>query len=350
MDSMKIISTNIISENNNKEININCPDINFSNDIIIDSYSDVYLGHTFIVFKSFNNIFLLIYTNKKRSILSYDIINKQKINEIKNAHKKFISSFRYFLDQMNNRDLLLSISCDDNNIKIWNTNKYECLLDIKNVNKSGFLDSACILKDNNQIFIITSNKTISNRQKAESIKVFDFKRNNIKNINNSNEDIIFIDTYSDNNLSKIFIIACTSDNCKSYDYYKNEIYHKYSDNSRSCNIVINDKEEIVKLIKSCYNGNISIWDFHSGVLLDTIKVCTTILREICLYDNEYLFVGCDDKTIKLVKYKKWKVIKELNGHYNKVISIKKIIHPQYGKFLFSQGSGSDSIKLWIISN
>ena len=63
-----------------------------------------------------------------------------------------------------------------------------------------------------------------------------------------------------------------------------------------------------------------------------------------------MFVGCDDKTIKLVKYKKWKVIKELNGHYNKVISIKKIIHPQYGKFLFSQGAGSGPIKLWIIAN
>ena len=237
MDSMEINSINIISENNNKGININCPDINFSNDIIKDSYSDVYLGHTFIVFKSFNNIFLLIYTNKKRSILSYDIINKQKINEIKNAHKTLISSFRNYLDHMNNRDILLSISCDDNNIKIWNINKYECLLDINNVNKSGFLDSGCLLRDKNQIYIITSNKTISILQKAESIKVFDFKGNNIKNINNSNEGTIFIDTYSDKKLSKIFIIACTSDYCKSYDYDKNEIYHKYSDNSRSCDVM-----------------------------------------------------------------------------------------------------------------
>ena len=323
MDIMKITSTNIISENNNQEININCPDIKFSNDIIIDSYSDVYLGHTFIVFKSFNNIFLLIYTNKKRSILSYDIINKQRINEIKNAHQDPISSFRYFLDHMNKRDLLLSLSCDDNNIKIWNINKYECLLDIKNINKSGFLDSACMLKDNNQIYIITSNKTISISKNVEPIKVFVFKRNNLKQINGSNEDTIFIDTYSDNKLSKKFIIACTGSNCKSYDFHKNEIYHKYSDNNRSCDIVINDKEEIVKLIKSCYNGNITIWDFHSGLLLNTIKVSTTILREICLYDNEYLFVGCDDRTIKLIDYKKLKVIKELSGHNNRVISIKK---------------------------
>ena len=328
----------------------NCPDIKFSNDVIRDSYSDVWLGHTFIVFKSFNNIFYLIYTNKKNSILSYDIINKQKINEIKKAHQYHISSFRYFLDDMNKRDLLLSLSCDDNNIKVWNINKYECLLEIKNVNKSGFLDSAYFLKDNNEIYIITSNKNINNSKKTESIKVFDFKGNHIKNINDSNEDIIFIDTYSDNKLSKIFIIACTNDNCKSYDYYKNEIYHKYIDYSRSCDIVINDQEEIVKLIKSCYNGNITIWDFNSGLLLNTIKICTTILREICLYDNEYLFVGCDDKTIKLVDYKNLKLIKELSGHNNKVISIKKIIHPQYGKFIFSQGAGDDLIKLWTISN
>ena len=104
MDFKTIPSTNIISENNNQDLY--CPDIKFSNNVIKDSYSDLWLGNTFTVFKSFNNIFFLIYTKKNRSIVSYDIINNQKINEIKRAHLKFITTLRYFLDDINNRDLL----------------------------------------------------------------------------------------------------------------------------------------------------------------------------------------------------------------------------------------------------
>ena len=102
---------------------------------------------------------------------------------------------------------------------------------------------------------------------------------------------------------------------------------------------------MVKLIESSCDGNIRIWNFHTGIFLRIIKVNKEGLREICLWNNEYLLVGCDDKTIKLINYKDGIIIKELKGHIEKVISIKKIIHPQYGEFLFSQSSSLDSIKI-----
>ena len=43
-------------------------------------------------------------------------------------------------------------------------------------------------------------------------------------------------------------------------------------------MVINNNEEIVELIKSCYNGNIEIWNFYSGLLLKNINVRTSILK------------------------------------------------------------------------
>ena len=67
--------------------------------------------------------------------------------------------------------LLLSISCNDNNIKIWNVNNFECLVDIKKVNESGFLDSACILKDNKENYIVTGRKSDNNMVKTVSIKI-----------------------------------------------------------------------------------------------------------------------------------------------------------------------------------
>ena len=62
----------------------------------------------------------------------------------------------------------------DNNIKLWNINNYECLIDIKNINKKGWMYSACFLKENNKNYIITSNYNSSD---CEFIKVFDFNGN-----------------------------------------------------------------------------------------------------------------------------------------------------------------------------
>ena len=108
------------------------------------------------------------------------------------------------------------------------------------------------------------------------------------------------------------------------------------------------RNSIIELIGSSYDGNIRIWNFHSGILLKIFKICNNRLREICMWNNELLVVGCSDKTIKLIEFKNGKIIKELKGHKNIVLSIKIIIHPKYGKCLISKGADNDAIKLWII--
>ena len=69
---------------------------------------------SFCVFKSINNIIYLIFANKNDSIISYNLTNFQKINEIKNAHNREIIGFRHCLDIINKRDLIISISTYNN--------------------------------------------------------------------------------------------------------------------------------------------------------------------------------------------------------------------------------------------
>ena len=88
----------------------NPKDLIFLKNLVIDSYSNNWLIDKFIVFKSLNNILYLIYSNNNKSIISYNIIDNKKINEIKNAHEDYISSFRYYLDNINQRDLVISLS------------------------------------------------------------------------------------------------------------------------------------------------------------------------------------------------------------------------------------------------
>ena len=329
--------------------NLNYLNIQFLNNLAKDSFADIYLDNTFVVFKSINDIISLIYSNKNKSIISYNLTSNKIINEIKNAHNNYITNFRHYLDNNNKRDLILSISYIDNNIKLWNINYYECLINIKNINKSGYLFSACFLNDNNQINIITSNGHLFNILEFESIKIYNLKGNKLKEIKNSNDNTYFIDSYYDNKYSKNYIIAGNIDYVNSFDYEKNKIYHKYNDKNNFAphfSIVINNKKEIVELIESCYDGNIRIWNFHSGELLNKIKINNNLLFCICLWNNEYLFVGCEDNTIKLIDLNKG-IIKQFKGHKDYVLTIKKIIHPKYGECLISQGLEKDGIKLWI---
>ena len=328
--------------------NLNPENIKMHLNITKFSYC-IAINNAFTVFKSINNIIYIIYSDDLLSIISYNLIKNKIINEIKNAHDKFISNIRYYLDINNKRDLILSISAFDNNIKLWNIHNYECLINIKDINKKGYLYSACLLNDNNLINIVTSNY-YSKKSNAESIKIYDLKANKIKEINNSDDNTFLIDIYYDNKYSKNYIITANIDCVKSYDYQQNKIYHKYYDNdskSHSC-FVINNKDEIIELIESCIDGNIRIWDFHSGELLNKINVNNECLYGICLWNKEYLFVGCKDKTIKLISLSKKIIIKKLKTN-NPVITIKKITYHKDREYLVSQEIGG-KINLWINEN
>ena len=341
----EIIKLNKYHENNNPK------DIRLLSDIANDSFGYTDLDNSFTVFKSIHNVLYLIYSNKNKSIICYDL-NRQKIaKQLDNCHNKYITNFRHFLDDINKVDLIMSVSSEDNNIKIWNLHNWEKVLDITKANYVGLLYSACFLKvEDKKKYIITSNR---NKQgNCESIKIFDFNGYITKEINNSKEQTYFIDTYNDNIFSKIFIITGNIGFVKSYDYNKGDVYHKYNDydsNSASfCHfsVVVKNFNGKIKLMESCFDGILRIWNFHTGILINKIKINDKGLRGICLWNDDYIFIGCDDKNIKLLELKNELIVKSYSGHINEVITVKKIVHPLLGECLLSQNGGESKIKLW----
>jgi len=326
-------------------------DIKLLSNVINDSFVYSNLDYSFTVFNSINNILYLIYSDVDKSMISYDLKNQRKINEIKNIHDEFITNFRHYLDEINKRDLVMSMSRNDNNIKIWNINNFECLLNLKNVNQNGCIYSACFLKDNSQNYILTSNRNMNGE--SSEIKLFDFKGKKIDEIKDSKDQTFFIDTFYDNILNKNFIITGNFGYIKSFDYTKNELYHKYDDNKCDnndrfhCSIIIKNNERKVKLIESSGDGFIRIWNFHSGLLLNKIQVGPR-LYSICLWNNNYLFVGCQDNTIKLIELNNKLIVKSLYGHDNWVLTLKKVCDNKGKELLISQNWGISPIKIWLI--
>ena len=319
--------------------------IKFLKDIVNDSYDHCGLVNAFIVFKSINDILYLIYATQNKSFISYDLINNKMIKEIKNYHNNYINNFRHYLDKINKRDLIISISPGDNNIRLWNVNNWECLTNITNINESGILYSACFLNDNNKSYILTSN--FNRDGNPEPIKIFDFNGKKIGEINDSNDSTLIIKIYYDEILSNNYIVTGNLNNIKSYNYHKNKCYHKYYEKGNKhmhFDLIIKDIKNKIKLIECCEDGNIRIWNFHSGIMMNKIKVMNDLITGLCLWNENYIFIGIKGE-ILLLELKNEILVKTLEGHNNHC-TIKKIIHPQYGECLISQNNLNSKIKMW----
>ena len=321
--------------------------LELSNIIANDSLIDQFLDNTFIIFKSKDKILYLIYSSYNQSIISYNLNSFSVISQIKNAHKKAIINFRYHYYQEEKKDLVMSISFD-NNIKIWNISRWECIVNLKNINNSGGILSGCFLHEKNNLYIITS--CIYN---SEQIKIYNLKGNKLKDINESNENTYFIDTYYDKNQLKLYIIGGHFNCIKSYDYSSNKLYKKYNESysNEHCSVIIFQNNDNILLIDSCCgkDRNIRIWNFHSAILIHKIFI-NSIPMGLCLLNKQYLFVGCMDKSIKLIDISEKSEIKKFTGHKRWICTIKMFEHQRLGKCLISQGRRNDNLIIWAIKD
>ena len=321
--------------------------------IIKDSYSKFKFINIFVSFKSINNeILYLVYTNEQKSLIFYNLIDNIKMNEIKNSHPSNINNIRYFIDKINNRDLILSISFG--NLKIWNINS-EC---IANINEKTIL-TACLLNNNNQNYIISITKNLTATLRNRAMKTYNLIGILVKEIDlapifglDNLPSKGFIDCYYDINYSKNYIILCNDYSSFSFDYNEQKIYQEYKEyyNAYERYTIIKVEKDRVKLIESIKAGKIKIWDFHSGEFLSAIYVKDNyFLYDICLWKDNYLFIGCSNNTIKLLDLNEGKIIYEFKTYKDSVISIKIINHPKFGECLLSHGYLSGGIQLWDIN-
>ena len=328
-------------------------ELNYKNNISsLKSFSPLITHNRFCLFHSINDIYYLIYPTIDKSIILYDIIKKQLINEIKNPHKERIIIIQHCLDTFNNRDLILTLTEFSCEIKIWDIKNCECILNLVKVNKSSCLFSACFLNDFNQIYVITTNYgNKDNNNEPDKIRIFDLNGNIKKEINDSIYDkICFIDNYYDKKLSTIYIITGNIDYIKSYNYNSNnKLYRKYCYKKGIAHnyIIIYDKDKIIKLIDSGNENTVRIWNFHSGKLLYKIKVFQRELFSLCLYDDDNIIVGSEDGNIYMINIKYRKVIGKLSGDKNRILNVKKISSQKYGDFIISDGF---ELNIWQSSN
>ena len=337
----------IIDKTKNENIN-DFSSIHIERSIAEDSYNNDF-NNSFCVFESINQILYLIYTNENFSIITYNLVKFQKINEIKKAHRSSIIGFRHYSDKKNKRDLIISISIKDNNVKLWNINDFELLFDYQKINNNGFINSACFLSNNSDIYIVSSNFNFM--AYTEPIKVFDLNGKLVQILDTFNEIIFFLDVYYDKILSMSFIISCGYESVQSYDFNGGIIYNQYFEEEkyRYNSALINDSENEIKLIAPNTIGYIVIWNFHSGELINKIKAAKDILYDICQWDNNSFIIG-GDYELKIINIKNKEIIRELINTKRLIRTIKKFTHTYFGECLIVQDKGKGKLNIWTLNH
>lgn len=306
------------------------------NYIINDSSSD----SSFLTFNSLDDILVLVYSSENNSIVLYNIIDNKKINIIKNAHNKEISFFRHGIDNKNLRDLILSLSCYDANIKLWDFNNMECLINIYEKYRPKFPLVACIMNDNYQTYVINNYcRWINNK-----INIFSLSGEKLKMIDLKEYTIYNLDNYTDNILNKNYIIIIFDTKIISYDCDKNEKYKEYINISHYnfdfeylLNLVVKNINNITNLFFSD-NKEIKVWNFNSGDYLYSIDshkyACFCILK-----NSNYLLVNYEHGKMKLLKNSISSRIINFIKFHNSAADIKKIQiikNNKYGEYIISQ--------------
>ena len=350
---------NVIKENDKKEENTNItskgdipPNLNFIGELCNNSFTDFGLDYTFTIFNTKENNTVLVYATKDIELIFLELTEKKLLKKIEKAHSRFISNIHHFYDDKENSDIIMTVSYENNNIKLWDLCTYDTIVNIKKANISSLLLSACFLKYNNENYIISSNGDLNTKiKKFSPIKLFDFNGKVKLEINDSNYNTNFITTYYDSLTSQYFVITGNDGFINSYNLLENSFYLKFTDNENKSHrsLALINTEQNLKLIDSCEDGLIRIYNFYTGKLNKKIFTGFCPLRGICIWDKDYFFIGCKDKTIKLVDAKKGIVIKSTKAHINTVLTIKKVNLFKYGNCLVSQGMSEDCINLWSVN-
>lgn len=309
-----------------------------------------YLGdNNFAVFKTLNNEVFLTYATHYNSIDFYNIEFDRVTKYIKNAHECEITNFRYTYDNNYNRDLLLSVSNQLKNIKVWDINNLKCIVNIINAYSIGDLFSSCFLIDENdkKNYIISINY-------EQNLKIYDFEGTHVKEFDNSNDKSFLVDSFYNSKNMKYYIVVANEKFIISYNFYDGSIYNiYYEDNSNSwhMNFIISSNDDGINLIESDTVGYVRVWDFDKGVMLKKLFIEKKMrLRGICLWNYKYLFVGADDKKIKLIDLENDVELDSLKCN-DYVCTIKKINCSKFGECLVFQGKIDHcEIKLWKNEN
>ena len=240
------------------------------------------------------------------------LLNKKTIFQLK-GHKGNITTIRYFLNNKNDSEYL--ISADKYYIVIiWDIdNNYDIKYTIDTRYKEVIYSSLLLFPHNiNENYIITSTKHISNDLDKAYTKIYSFSTGIfIKNIYDSNNyRVNYLSSWNNKINDKYYIIQFVNN--------KILINEALNDNSLYCELIqepeeihycglIYKKNNIDYLCSSSKNGYIHIWDLFSKKISQVINAHCYLVYLIIWSEKYMIAADKDNKSFKIFIQKKKKL-------------------------------------------
>ena len=285
-----------------------------------------------------------------------DVISllENKITISLSGHNNHIRTIRYFINNINSEEYLISAD-NDIIVIVWEIT-YNFNLKFKiNTNYSDNIYSCLLLFDliNENNYIVTSSYAQLDDNEKSATKLYSLENGQlIKYISHTNKNAIYylLSWYNKNN-NKYYIIQFSFRAILISSVIDDELYceliQEPEDNHLSGFIYSSDN--IDYLCSSSYNGYINLWDLFNKSIYKVINTNDCVLSNIIKWNNQYFIVAdYDNKSFKIIDIEKEQIVKDITGqHTDKVPCVKKIYHPLYGESLLTAGQ-DNTIKLWSL--
>ena len=285
-----------------------------------------------------------------------DVISllENKVTVSLKGHNNHIRTIRYFINNINSEEYLISAD-NDIIVIIWEIT-YDFNMKFKiNTNYSDNIYSCLLLFDliNENNYIVTSSYAQLEDNEKSATKLYSLENGQlIKYISYSNKSAVYylLSWYNKNN-NKYYIVQFTFKAILINSVIDDELYceliQEPEDNHLSGFIYSLDNKDY--LCSSSYNGYIHLWDLFNKSIYKVISTNDCVLCNIIQWNNKYSIVAdYDNKSFKIIDFEKGQVVKDIKGeHTDKVPCVKKLYHPLYGESLLSAGQ-DNTIKLWSL--
>lgn len=363
----------------NKEVkfnkNIDASKVMFKNNPHLKFKETVYTSNcgggcnsTFDVFLCHNDLKSYLATSNYLNF-NIDIISLEDNQVISSliGHKSEIYSIRYFINDINNDEFLIS-SDANKKVIVWNIRKdyniefsliinysrnrniYSCIItNIQDLNY--IIISSYSSYTNKSSYEINSSKEPNDCTKMYSLINGSF----IKNIYNTNNNCTrYLFSWYNEQDDEKYIVECCDGKISINNLLKKENYCTFKSEIEGEEFLtgyIFSKKNVDYLCTGSWNGYVRIWDLIEKCEVNSVKTMYLELYNIIPWTNKYAIIGNKfNKCLMIINVDILDVgLKIKCESLNKVRCLKKIIHPIYGESLLCGGE-DNNINLFVLYN
>ena len=313
----------------------------FDKTISSDLFKTNFYNNRACIFTSYKdeNVYI-VYGIISFDLECYDVFNEKKYILIKKLHYRSFDSCRYFYDEINIRDLIITSSLD-RHVKVINFNKEESkvILDLNfETEKTVIINTAYFIQD--KILVPFS------KYRFETIKFYDMNSNYIDEFKENVGFILCINNYFWKKRKKNVILAASVNGIYSFFFEDLSFYKKFNaGETENKNIIvyiephiIEKNDSLIVVGPSFYNGFLYFWDFNNGSLICKMTLESEI-SDILIYNKKYILVSQHNKYLSefvFIESKKNKIEIKINAEdKDKVCGSKALKHKSKGDFIIS---------------